>query len=135
MIQELLNAQMPVSTLGWIGFILAIIYLVLRFFQKRNDDREEVLDKSNDALRDLLDDQNKKIKKLDERICTLEKELETAKTEISELQKKNHSLEELVVRALTIYFANRPSEADQASQAIKGTKTPLVKVEVQQPLK
>lgn len=103
---------LPTTIIGWISTIIvvvgAVLYLISRV--RRND--MKVLREANDDLRKRDEDRTKEMQEMHIEIATL-----IAKVDV--LEKRNKTLEDLVVVALKQYFFENPSMAGQIEKAIK----------------
>lgn len=101
----------PTTLIGWMGtisiVILGGIYLVSRI--RKND--MEVLRSANIDLRASLDDNSREL-------VQMRSEINTLMIKVSDLEKKNKTLEDLVVVALKQFFFENPTVAKDLHKKI-----------------
>lgn len=104
MIDEL--AQLPTTLFGWLMMATGVVFLALSLIRRSRTDTVETLKTSNETLRGLVDDQEKKIREIQQKVDEL-------CLEVNELKNKNMNMESLIVKALTEYFSAHPNEASR----------------------
>lgn len=99
-----------------IGIIisLSIIVVAIAFiFSKIRENDMTILRNANKDLRDTLEDNNG-------RIMILENEVKTLNVKVESLEKRNKTLEDLVITALKQYFFENPKVASQLKDIVSG---------------
>lgn len=103
--------ETPTTIFGWVGLIFMVItgglYLVSRV--RKND--MEVLRSANTDLRASLDDNIREI-------AEMRGEINTLISKVSDLEKRNKTLEDLVVVALKQYFFENPTLAKDIQKSV-----------------
>lgn len=108
--ENFLNA-IPTTFAGWIGsmvfIVLATFYLISRI--RKND--MQLLRDANRDLRASLEDNKTKISQMHNEVKTLGEK-------VSDLEKKNKTLQDLVITALKQYFFENPIVAKNIKNKI-----------------
>lgn len=103
----------PTTLIGWVGtifvVILACIYLMSRI--RKND--MEVLRNANVDLRASLDDNTKELNQM-------RGEMNILNTKVADLERRNKTLEDLVVVALKQFLFENPTLAKDLQKGVIG---------------
>lgn len=109
---ELLQS-LPTTLVGWIAAILATSSSILFIFSKIRKNDMDILRQSNVDLRAAIDDNQRALEKMHDNIIILN-------GKVADLEKKNKTLEDLVVVALKQYFFENPTLAKDIQKKITG---------------
>lgn len=103
----------PTTLIGWIMTILFTVGAVLYFGSKVRRNDMEVLRNANSDLRSTLDDNSKEI-------ITMRTQIDLLILKVADLEKRNKTLEDLVVVALKQYFFENPTLAKDIQKKVTG---------------
>lgn len=115
--------MLPRDYTGWIAFILGTTSLFISFWKNRRSDTIANLQESNSTLRQLQEDQDKKIANMQKKLDEVVKKTEEQDHQIKTLEQDRETFSGLIRAALIEYFKEHPVEAEKLNVTIKGTIT------------
>lgn len=99
------------SIQAFVGLVVIVITAILYLFSRIRQNDMKILRESNKDLREAIDDKGSKITGLEHAVNTLE-------YKVGDLEKRNRTLEDLVVTALKQYFFENPTVANKLEKKI-----------------
>ena len=103
--------NLPNNPISWVVAIGAVIIAIIYTFSQVRKSDMDVLRNANNDLRNTLTDNEK-------RISSLETEIKSLMVKVEVLEKRNKTLEDLVITALKQYFFENPKVAGNLKDII-----------------
>ena len=116
---EQIITSLPSTPLGFILTILVTVVSFMTLFSKIRKDDMNTLREANKDLRDSISDGEKRMKLLEAEVSQLIEKVDF-------LDKRNKTLEQLVVVALEKYFTDNPSIASRIQDTITDNQIPSI---------